>query len=197
MKKLPEVINGFVIIKDFGYHNGSRRALALCKICKREYEVDPNKLVYRKHCGCIRRGTRVSKYYKSHARLVNCYKHMMARCYNKNNKDFYNYGARGIRVCKEWKNKVDNFCEWALVNGYENVLTIDRIDNKKGYSPNNCQWSDAKKQGRNTRRNVLTMELARKMRTEKSTKSYKVISKEYRCSYATVAFVMANKVWKE
>lgn len=196
MKEIQKVINGFVIIEDFGYINGSRRAIVICKVCKENYEVDPNKLIYRKHCGCIRRGTRVSKYYKSHARLVNCYKHMMARCYNKNNKDYYNYGEKGIRVCREWKNKVDNFCEWALVNGYEDVFTIDRIDNKKGYSPSNCQWSDAKKQGRNTSRNVLTMELAEKMREDKENMTYHQLANKYNVSYGTVAAVVTYRVWK-
>lgn len=154
LKPLPEFINGFRIIKCHGYDSqrGVRWATVECKICKKEYEVDPNKLKYRKHCGCIRLGVVASKYVKEYPGMVQSYKHMQQRCYNKKNKDFHNYGARGISICEDWLKDRNNFYSWSLSNGYVSGLTIDRIDNDKGYEPDNCRWVTMSEQGKNTRR---------------------------------------------
>lgn len=78
----------------------------------------------------------------SQTRLYKIYSQMKQRCYNPNNQHYPVYGAKGIIMCDEWlgKNGFKCFMEWALMNGYENTLTIDRIDPSKGYSPDNCQW---------------------------------------------------------
>lgn len=75
---------------------------------------------------------------------------MLQRCENPKNKSYPNYGGRGITVCEEWHN-TRNFIEWALKNGYSDKLSIDRIDNDKGYSPNNCRWTTTKVQANNKR----------------------------------------------
>lgn len=88
-------------------------------------------------------------------RLYSIWKGMKTRCYNPHFKAFPRYGGRGIIVCDEWKNDFLQFKDWALNNGYRDNLTIDRIDNNKGYSPQNCRWVSYKVQANNTRRNIV------------------------------------------
>lgn len=75
----------------------------------------------------------------------------MQRCYNPNFASYLTHGGRGIRVCDEWVDSVDLFVDWALKNGWERGLTLDRIDNDGHYTPDNCRWADWKVQGRNRR----------------------------------------------
>ena len=80
---------------------------------------------------------------------------MKSRCYNCNVSSYKNYGARGIRICDEWLNDFINFYEWSVNNGYNDKLTLDRIDVNGNYEPSNCRWSTNKAQCNNTRSNVL------------------------------------------
>lgn len=91
---------------------------------------------------------------RSH-RLYSILAHMKSRCYNKNNKDFQNYGGRGITICDEWLNDFQAFYDWSMNNGYQEGLTIDRIDVNKNYEPSNCRWVDQKVQQRNRRNNRI------------------------------------------
>lgn len=78
----------------------------------------------------------------SKTRLYSIYSGMKQRCYNPNNQHYQWYGGKGIAICDEWlgNNGLQNFFEWSLSHGYNENLTIDRIDSSKGYSPDNCQW---------------------------------------------------------
>lgn len=82
---------------------------------------------------------------------------MKQRCSNPNDKAYANYGGRGIKVCAEWEHDYFAFKNWALANGYKSGLWIDRVDNDKGYSPDNCRWETPKRQQQNKRTNVSVM----------------------------------------
>lgn len=102
-----------------------------------------------KSCGCLHNTlNKLSKH-----RLYSIIHGIKTRCYNKNHHEFYNYGGRGIKVCDEWLNDFMSFYTWAMNNGYRDNLTIDRIDNNKGYSPDNCRFVDKKTQQQNRRSN--------------------------------------------
>ena len=76
---------------------------------------------------------------------------MKARCYNPNRAYYKNYGGRGIGVCAQWKDSFVAFREWAESSGYKPGLELDRRDNNKDYTPDNCQWSDRFTQANNRR----------------------------------------------
>ena len=64
---------------------------------------------------------------------------MKTRCYSTTNARFHRYGGRGIKVCEAWL-EFSPFRDWALLNGYTDELTIDRINNDGNYGPSNCEW---------------------------------------------------------
>lgn len=87
-------------------------------------------------------------------RLKHIYFFMKERCYNQQHISYKNYGGRGITICDEWLNDFEEFYQWALQNNYSVGLSIDRIDNNKGYFPENCRWVTKEKQS-NNRKNCI------------------------------------------
>jgi hypothetical protein len=106
-------------------------------------------------CGCLRddkTAARQRTHGLSNHPAFSSWNSMMSRCFNPLNPAFHHYGGRGISVCERWKS-VENFI--ADMGDRPKGTSIERIDNSKGYSPENCKWATQTEQLRNTRSNVL------------------------------------------
>ena len=142
--------------------NKHKNAYWLCRCdCGNTKIISSNSLRSGKtfSCGCYRKEVIHNRLYKGgKSKLYGVLRLMLRRCNDPNSEYYHNYGGRGIKVCDEWACGVQgyyNFRKWAEENGYEDGLTIDRIDNDKGYSPDNCQWSTRKYQSNNKRNNTM------------------------------------------
>ena len=90
----------------------------------------------------------------SRTKLYKTYQRIKNRCYRKNFPHYNLYGGRGIKMCDEWLNDFVRFKDWALNNGYEEGLSIDRIDVNGNYEPSNCRWITMFEQASNKRNNI-------------------------------------------
>jgi len=112
-----------------------------------------------KSCGCLTKEA-ASNRFKTHGESnknksaeYRCWQHIKTRCTNKKSEHYMDYGGRGIAVCERWI-KFENFLE-DMGRRPSTSHSIDRIDNSKGYSKDNCKWSTKKEQSSNTRNNVI------------------------------------------
>ena len=160
MEKIEEIEKDMIprLIEDLGtrLHTENskykyRFGLYECQYCGKEWEcaMQSVKTGHTKSCGCLRGGKPIhgmcsNKFYQTWSNMFN-------RCNNTKDKNYRHYGGRGITVCEEWLD-VSNFVAWCeLTNPNIEGYSIDRIDNDKGYSPENCRWVDKSTQVINQR----------------------------------------------
>jgi len=133
------------------------RALCACHFCNTQQEGNYVWHKLNPNAPCKKCSNKIRKNKNQKHPIVNKY-HRLFRIFNsmhqrttnsKHNKYEY-YGGRGILICNEWLKDRTKFYDWALTNGYSSELTIDRNDNDKGYSPNNCSWKTKSEQQHNT-----------------------------------------------
>lgn len=110
-------------------------------------------------CGCLNaelRKARSTKHGCAGTRIYTEWASMKSRCYYTKNKAYQRYGGRGIKVCEEWRNSFEKFKEWALTNGYDDNLTIERKNVNGNYCPENCCWIPLSEQAKNRRTTLKT-----------------------------------------
>ena len=104
-----------------------------------------------------------TKHGQRNTRLYNIWCCVKARCNRKSHTYYHNDGGRGIKVCEDW-NDFNSFYKWSISSGYDDALTLDRIDNDGNYEPDNCRWVTRKTQNRNSR-NCHYLEFRGKVKT--------------------------------
>lgn len=133
-----------------GANRNRRFGLYKCAYCGNTFEAKIQSVNSgdKKSCGCK---FNAPKHGGVKERLYRIWGGIKQRCLNPNNKDYKNYGARGITIYDEWLKDYAVFREWALGNGYSDELSIDRVDVDGNYEPNNCRWATKSVQASNTR----------------------------------------------
>lgn len=138
-----------------------RHSKWLCKCdCGKETIVLSDALVRGRQisCGCYGKkviGNRSRTHGKSQTKLYSVWMGIKRRCLETSHSQYKHYGGRGITICDEWRDDFESFYEWSMRNGYEDCLTIDRIDTNGNYEPSNCRWATIMEQNNNTRRNHI------------------------------------------
>ena len=163
-KKVEEDLPPLILLEDLGMMfptEGSKRKTKFgvykCGFCETNFKANTYDINrgYIKSCGCYQK-RRVRESSKTHglrnSRLYGIWLKLKYRVLNPKNKNYMDYGGRGVKVCDEWLD-VQNFYDWAMSNGYEENkgLSIDRIDNNGNYEPSNCRWVTQIIQSRNQR----------------------------------------------
>lgn len=151
-----------------------------------------------KSCGCISAeltSQRMRVHGLSNTRLYQIWSSMIGRCHNPNTPSFGQYGAQGIQVCAEWRNSVQAFCDWAMANGYQDHLTIDRYPNRNGnYEPNNCRWATYDEQAQNRSNTKLTEEDVLRIRADD--RPVNVIASDYGITQVHLSQIKKKETWK-
>lgn len=126
---------------DFKSNDGHRMFHVKCSECGWETNKQMHQIKYVTTCHHVDLcGNYISNYQWKNPRIGKIYKGIKTRCYNQNDKSYRWYGGKGIKLCEEWAKNPRGFEEWSLAHGYQDNLTIDRLESDKDYCPENCRW---------------------------------------------------------
>ncbi len=186
--------------------NGKSQSYGIfwCDFCQKEVEKSLSNGFNQISCGCssieLRKGEKNKnfKHGESKTKLFGVWHSVKNRIFYKKQKDYKNYGGRGITICPEWTESYIVFRDWALSHGYQEGLEIDRIDPDGNYEPNNCRWVTSKENMRNRKVNkIKSIEQANEIREAYKTGRYsqKEIAGKYNISQQAVCKIINNKIW--
>ena len=156
MEQIKEELPEPILIEDLGTmfpteksKNKIRFGIYKCGFCGNEFKANTYDINrgHTKSCGCYSK-----KHGLKNTRLYTIWSLLKGRVLNPKNKQYSDYGGRGITICEEWKNDFMSFYDWAMKNEYSDELSIDRIDNDGNYCPENCRWTTRTIQQRNQRK---------------------------------------------
>ena len=180
-------------------NNKQSWGLFWCLFCEKEVERQLNNGKEAKSCGCHKNvliSDKIIKHGESYTRLYGIWGNMKQRCLNSNDINYKNYGDRGVEVCPEWLEFIP-FRDWAIQNGYNNFLQIDRINNNGNYEPNNCRWITSQINTQNRRTTKLNKKKANEIRELYKTGNYTQteLGKIYNVDQQTISAIINNKIW--
>lgn len=187
VSKLPaEVLSGYRV----------SMGLFRCSVCGREVvrrRVNGKK---QRSCGCSADAHKSTHGFSSHP-LYGVWSGIVQRCEVPSRHEYPRYGGRGISMCREWRLDASAFIEWAMKNGWEKGLHVDRIDNDLGYSPENCRIVTARQNDRNRKTNKLSFEKAETIRRMHSSglSSQRKIAEGFGVHPSIVSMIVTNKIW--
>lgn len=196
-------IRGLVFLKEVIKKNNSRRALFQC-VCGNEFESYLNKVRFghTRSCGCLKIQATIERnltHGLTYHPLYSVWKSMKHRCYNKRNKNYHNYGGRGISVCNDWKDTPNSFIDWGMANGYSQGLEIDRENNDGNYEPGNCRFVSGTENNRNRRTTKLNWDIVNEIRNTKlllkDAITISELSEAFKASPKQISMILNNTRW--
>lgn len=202
---------GRLVVISKAYTNKYKQIVWKCQCDCGEFHYTNGQLLREgrcKSCGCLQKENiahliqnKIKHNYKKDPlrRLIyGIWKGMKKRCYNPKDRRYHRYGGRGITICDEWINNPQAFVEWALENGYQHGLQIDRIDNNGNYSPDNCRFVTLLVNQHNSSNCKITQEQAEQIRIIYSKGGIKQVDlgKKFGISQQVVSKIINYKLWK-
>jgi hypothetical protein len=170
----------------------------LCRCdCGTEREVRGNRLSHGKSqsCGCARKES-TSTHGQSNSPTYHTWRSMILRCEAKGNDSYRHYGGRGISICERWRDSFEAF----LADMGERPSakhSIDRIDNAKGYEPENCRWATVKEQNRHRSTTKLSEAQVAEIRALYDRGFYqKEIARVFKVTDSLVSMIVSGKIWR-
>lgn len=141
------------------------------------------------------RWNKLPEYRRKFPHLYPMYRGMLSRCLNPKDRSYNLYGGAGIKICEEWIKDKEAFSIWAINNGYSYGLSLDRIDNLKGYNPDNCRFITPHEQIQNQKRNKITPDLVKIIRSEYPTLDQYQLAEKYNVNQSTISRILNKKRW--
>ncbi len=192
------IFHRLTVVSYVGINKHRKKVWACLCECGNQIDVMEQGLIYNrtKSCGCLRVDSNSKKsttHGATKTREYSSWHAAKSRCYNENNPSYEYYGASGITMCDEWKNSFETFLK--DMGSRPPKTSLERINNKLGYSRTNCRWASNTDQLRNTRRTVLTVELAKEIK--RSVKSITELSILFGVSKSAISGVRSGRTWKD